>query len=102
MLGFYAKLFIINSIAYSNLFIALLAVITSVISSVRYLNKIKVSNFEKKNKLQPLNSRSAWVHPQVKKPEKDTKRSYIVSVLTLILTKSFINPIYLISTISYI
>lgn len=102
MLGFYAKLFIINSISYSNLFIALLAVITSVISSVRYLNKIQISNFEKKNKLHPLNSRSAWVTHQVKKPEKDTKRSYIVSVFTLILTKSFINPIYLISTISYI
>ena len=34
--------------------------------------------------------------------KKDPAKSYIISILTLFLTQSFINPIYLISTVSFL
>jgi NADH:ubiquinone oxidoreductase subunit 2 (subunit N) len=75
LLGFYAKLFIINSIGYTNIYIAILAIITSVISSVRYLNMIQISNY-KFNNIVPMAKNRLLI-------EKNAIPSYIISILTL-------------------
>ena len=75
LLGFYAKLFIINSIAYTNIYIAILAIITSVISCVRYLNIIQISNF-KFNNIVPMAHNTLLI-------QFNTIPSYIISIFTL-------------------
>ncbi len=77
------------------MYVAILAVITSVISCVRYLNIIQISNFKKKNMINPLSYKAEILI------KKDTGKSYLISLLTILMTLSFINPVYLISTISY-
>jgi len=62
---------------------------------VRYLNIIQISNFKKKNKINPLSYKAEILI------KKDSSKSYLISLLTVLMTLSFINPVYLISTISY-
>jgi NADH:ubiquinone oxidoreductase subunit 2 (subunit N) len=94
LLGFYAKLFVINGIAYSNIYIAILAIITSVISCVRYLNIIQITNFKFTNFVYvPSNTLIFRLEPI---------QSYIITIITMFLTLSFISPIYLIGIISYL
>ena len=75
LLGFYAKLFIINSIAYTNIYIAILAIITSVISCVRYLNIIQITNF-KFNNIVPMGHNTLLI-------KLNPLSSYIISLFTL-------------------
>ena len=52
LLGFYAKLFIISSLVNTaNFYLALLVIICSVISCLRYLNVIQISNMKMSNTL---------------------------------------------------
>lgn len=89
LLGFYAKFFIIASLANTNnLFLAIFIIICSVISCLRYLNIIQISNF-KFNGTKYSNA-------------KNDLKSYIIAILTCFLTFSFLNPIYFISTLSYL
>jgi len=91
LLGFYAKLFIIASLANTaNYMLAIFIIICSVISCLRYLNLIQMSS-KKMNGLinNKLYNKSIY----------DIK-SYIISIGTLFLTLSFLNPIYLISSIT--
>ena len=95
-LGFYAKVFVIHSLSYSNLTIAILAILCSVISCVRYLSLIQVSNFKMFSSSSNLTVASApLVHI-------DSIKSYILSFFTIFLSLSFLSPIYLMSTISYL
>jgi NADH:ubiquinone oxidoreductase subunit 2 (subunit N) len=75
LLGFYAKLYIINSIAYTNIYVAILAIITSVISCVRYLNIIQISNFKFNNIVPMANNRLLIQFSPL--------TSYIISIFTL-------------------
>ena len=75
LLGFYAKLFIINSIGYTNIYIAILAIITSVISCVRYLNIIQISNY-KFNNIVPMANNTLLI-------QLNPLPSYIISIFTL-------------------
>ena len=94
LLGFYAKLFVIAALANTAHFaLAIITIICSVISCVRYLNIIQISNM-KMNGLIGSANKGSYAKPI------DIK-SYIIAVGTGILTFSFLNPIYLISTISW-
>ena len=93
-LGFYAKLFVINSLSAANVYLAIQAIVCSVISCVRYLNIIQVSS-KKKGNIIALNRKGAPIKIKI-----NSIKASIISILTFILTFSFINPIYIISTIS--
>lgn len=88
-LGFFSKLFVINSLVYSNIYIAILAIMLSVVSCVRYLNLVQLSSF--KNVSGPLRGSVLKI---------DSIRSYLLSILTLLLTLSFLQPVYLISCVA--
>jgi hypothetical protein len=47
------------------------------------------------NKINPLSYKAEILI------KKDSSKSYLISLLTVLMTLSFINPVYLISTISY-
>lgn len=86
-LGFFAKLFVINSLAYTNIYIAILAILTSVISCVRYLNIIQISNFEHTDLSININI--------------PTYVAYSLSIITLFISFAFVSPIYLVSIITH-
>ena len=86
LLGFYAKLFIISSLTNTAHFtLAIFTIFCSVISCLRYLNIIQISNMKKSPNLKYFKSII------------DIK-SYIISLGTIFITLAFLNPIYLIST----
>jgi NADH:ubiquinone oxidoreductase subunit 2 (subunit N) len=72
LLGFYAKLFVISDLTFTNFYISIIAIITSVISCVRYLNIIQLSNF--------------YMNPKSLADNKivlNSIISYIISIITL-------------------
>lgn len=87
-LGFFAKLFVLNSLTNTNIIISIIAIITSVISCVRYLNLIQISNFEHSNVINNYNIPSFI--------------AYSLSFLTLFICLAFISPIYLLSVFTSI
>ena len=88
LLGFYAKLFVLHSLSVANISIAILAIICSVISCLRYLNIIQISNKKKENVINKLKINL----------EINNYRASIIAIFTVFLTLSFLSPIYLIST----
>jgi NADH:ubiquinone oxidoreductase subunit 2 (subunit N) len=81
---------VLNALSVTNIFIAIIAVLTSVIGCVRYLNIIQISNFK-------LNNLSTS-----KEIRTDSISSYIIAIFTTFLSLSFIKPIYLVSKLSFI
>ena len=71
LLGFYAKLFVISDLTLTNFTISIIAIITSVISCVRYLNIIQLSNFY-------MNPKSLAFNIEI-----NSIISYIISIITL-------------------
>ena len=89
LLGFYAKLYVIGSLANTGMnYAAIFIILCSVIGCVRYLNIVQISNM-KKNNLITKNYTS--ISPSI---------SYIIALGTIFITLSFLSPIYIISTIS--
>ena len=97
LLGFYAKLFVIASLASTaNFSLAIFTIFCSVISCLRYLNLIQISNMKMNGLyIKDLNAYEERILIE------SYPHSYIIALGTGILTFSFLNPIYIISTISW-
>jgi NADH-ubiquinone oxidoreductase chain 2 len=84
-IGFYSKLYVLfSAIASLEYFIAIIAIIVSVISAYYYLRIITVIYSDNKNKTQ-LNLNTSIILLS-------NLHSYIISVLTLFLILFFLNP----------
>lgn len=83
--GFYAKFFVISNLTINNLTISLIAIATSVISCVRYLNIIQLSNFY-------MNPYNLGLNISI-----NSIISYIISIITIFQLLAILKPIYLLS-----
>lgn len=83
--GFYAKLFVISNLTVTNFTISIIAILTSVISCVRYLNLIQLSNFY-------MNPYHLGLNIEI-----NVIISYIISIITILQLLSILKPIYLLS-----
>jgi len=97
LLGFYSKLFVINALSYQNIYIAILAVIASVISCVKYLYLIQITSF----------SLPSLYYNNKPSSNKDADKninisSNVISIITILISLSFIKPVYLLSNITYL
>lgn len=89
-MGFYAKYFILSDLMNIEPVFALIAIGCSIISCVKYLNIIQISNFN-------INNNNSMI-----KVEINVVISYIISILTMLTILSILKPIYLITILSYI
>ena len=83
LLGFYAKLFVLHSLSTTNISLTFLAVFCSVISCLRYLNLIQISNM-KMNHIISLIRPGNPINIHI-----SSTQSYIISILTIFITLSF-------------
>jgi NADH:ubiquinone oxidoreductase subunit 2 (subunit N) len=83
LLGFYAKLFVLHSLSATNISLTIIAVLCSVISCLRYLNLIQISN-KKKNHIITLNRPGNPIISKI-----NSSQSYIIAILTIFITLSF-------------
>lgn len=89
-MGFYAKLFILSDLINIEPIFALIAILCSIISCIKYLNIIQISNFN-------INNFNKMIQIEI-----NPFISYKISIITLLIILSILKPIYLISLISYI
>jgi NADH:ubiquinone oxidoreductase subunit 4 (subunit M) len=89
-MGFYAKFFILSDLINIEPIFALIVILCSIISCVKYLNIIQLSNFN-------INNNNKMI-----KIEINPILSFFISILTLLILFSILKPIYLISLISYL
>ena len=97
LLGFYAKLFVIAALAdTTHFYLAIFTILCSVVGCVRYLNIIQISNMKMNGLIGSANYKAGS-----KKRVKAHIKSYIIAVGTGVIALSFLNPIYLISSMSW-
>ena len=90
LMGFYAKYFILSDLMNIEPVFALIAIGCSIISCVKYLNIIQISNFNINNN---NNMIKVEINPII---------SYIIAILTMLTLLSILKPIYLLTILSYI
>ena len=95
LIGFFSKQFVLfSSIENGNNFLAIIAILVSVISASYYLKLVKLIYFdspEKNNDNQELSLENIK-NSNISVLELSNTHSYIISVLTFVLSFFFINP----------